>query len=152
VPPNVAVRCTRTLGVARGARRRRPTHIGQERGRFDRFAEISAARVGRAAFFTAAVVLVALWLPLIVVFRSSRHLAARPQHRHVSGRLLAYRAAAEHRASHRPRPAPQAGRAGGRPCRIDGGQEQLQKKAADVGIEGRSEMSKGELVDALRNH
>jgi hypothetical protein len=30
--------------------------------------------------------------------------------------------------------------------------EQLQKKAADVGIEGRSKMDKGELVDALRNH
>ena len=30
--------------------------------------------------------------------------------------------------------------------------EQLQKKAADVGIEGRSKMSKGELIKALRNH
>jgi hypothetical protein len=30
--------------------------------------------------------------------------------------------------------------------------EQLQKRAADIGIEGRSKMSKGELVDALRNH
>jgi hypothetical protein len=30
--------------------------------------------------------------------------------------------------------------------------EQLQKKAADVGIEGRSKMSKGDLVRALRNH
>ena len=30
--------------------------------------------------------------------------------------------------------------------------EQLQKKAADVGIEGRSKMNKGELVRALRNH
>ncbi len=30
--------------------------------------------------------------------------------------------------------------------------EQLQKKAADVGIEGRSNMNKGELIDALRNH
>ena len=30
--------------------------------------------------------------------------------------------------------------------------DQLQKKAADVGIEGRSKMSKGELIDALRNH
>ena len=28
----------------------------------------------------------------------------------------------------------------------------LQKKARDVGIEGRSKMSKGELVKALRNH
>jgi low affinity Fe/Cu permease len=48
----------------------RPTQIGQERGRFDRFAEISAEFVGRAAFFTAAVVLVLLWLPLIFVFNS----------------------------------------------------------------------------------
>ena len=30
--------------------------------------------------------------------------------------------------------------------------EQLQKKAAKVGIEGRSKMNKGELIDALRNH
>jgi ribosome biogenesis GTPase A len=30
--------------------------------------------------------------------------------------------------------------------------EQLQKKAADVGIEGRSKMNKSELIKALRNH
>ena len=30
--------------------------------------------------------------------------------------------------------------------------DQLQKKAADVGIDGRSKMSKDELVKALRNH
>ncbi len=30
--------------------------------------------------------------------------------------------------------------------------DELQKKAADVGIEGRSKMSKDELIDALRNH
>jgi hypothetical protein len=30
--------------------------------------------------------------------------------------------------------------------------EQLQKRAADVGIEGRSKMDKGELISALRNH
>jgi hypothetical protein len=30
--------------------------------------------------------------------------------------------------------------------------EQLRKKAGQVGIEGRSKMSKSELVDALRNH
>ena len=30
--------------------------------------------------------------------------------------------------------------------------DQLQKKARDIGIEGRSKMNKGELVDALRNH
>lgn len=29
---------------------------------------------------------------------------------------------------------------------------QLQKKAADVGIEGRSKMTKDELAGALRNH
>jgi Rho termination factor-like protein len=30
--------------------------------------------------------------------------------------------------------------------------EDLRKKAADVGIEGRSKMNKKELVSALRNH
>ncbi len=30
--------------------------------------------------------------------------------------------------------------------------DQLQKKAAEIGIEGRSKMDKGELVDALRSH
>ncbi len=30
--------------------------------------------------------------------------------------------------------------------------EELQKKAREVGIERRSKMSKGELIDALRNH
>jgi hypothetical protein len=34
----------------------------------------------------------------------------------------------------------------------DQSKDELQKKAADVGIEGRSKMDKGELVDALRNH
>jgi hypothetical protein len=34
----------------------------------------------------------------------------------------------------------------------DQSKDQLQKKAADVGIEGRSKMDKGELIDALRNH
>ncbi len=29
--------------------------------------------------------------------------------------------------------------------------QQLQKRAAEIGIEGRSKMSKGELVDALRS-
>jgi low affinity Fe/Cu permease len=48
----------------------RPTQIGRERGRFDRFAEISASFVGQAAFFTGAVVLVVLWVPLIAVFES----------------------------------------------------------------------------------
>jgi ribosome biogenesis GTPase A len=30
--------------------------------------------------------------------------------------------------------------------------EQLQRKAADVGIEGRSKMNKSDLIKALRNH
>ena len=29
---------------------------------------------------------------------------------------------------------------------------QLEKKAREVGIEGRSKMDKGQLIDALRNH
>ncbi len=34
----------------------------------------------------------------------------------------------------------------------DQSKEQLQKKAREVGIEGRSKMNKSQLVDALRNH
>ncbi len=30
--------------------------------------------------------------------------------------------------------------------------KELQEKAREVGIEGRSKMDKGELIDALRNH
>jgi hypothetical protein len=30
--------------------------------------------------------------------------------------------------------------------------EELRERAAELGIEGRSEMSKSELIDALRNH
>ena len=30
--------------------------------------------------------------------------------------------------------------------------QDLQKRAGEIGIEGRSKMSKGELVNALRNH
>jgi hypothetical protein len=30
--------------------------------------------------------------------------------------------------------------------------EELQERAAEIGIEGRSRMDKGELIDALRNH
>ena len=34
----------------------------------------------------------------------------------------------------------------------DWNKQDLQKRAAEIGIEGRSKMSKGELVKALRNH
>jgi hypothetical protein len=34
----------------------------------------------------------------------------------------------------------------------DWGKQDLQKRASEIGIEGRSKMSKGELVKALRNH
>jgi hypothetical protein len=34
----------------------------------------------------------------------------------------------------------------------DWSKQDLQKRAADIGIEGRSKMTKGELVKALRNH
>jgi len=30
--------------------------------------------------------------------------------------------------------------------------EELRQRAAEIGIEGRSDMDKGELIDALRNH
>jgi len=30
--------------------------------------------------------------------------------------------------------------------------DELRKRAAEIGIEGRSDMNKGELIDALRNH
>ena len=30
--------------------------------------------------------------------------------------------------------------------------DELQERAAEIGIEGRSKMDKGELIDALRNH
>jgi hypothetical protein len=34
----------------------------------------------------------------------------------------------------------------------DWSKEDLAKRAAEIGIEGRSKMDKGELIDALRNH
>lgn len=42
---------------------------------------------------------------------------------------------------------------GGRSSKYeDQTKDQLQRKAADIGIKGRSKMDKGELIDALRNH
>jgi low affinity Fe/Cu permease len=52
------------------ASQERPSQINDERGIFDRFAEASSRIVGQAAFFTAALVIVVLWMPLITVFRS----------------------------------------------------------------------------------
>lgn len=47
----------------------------------------------------------------------------------------------------------QAGKRGGKGARYeDRTKEELYEKAQDVGIEGRSEMSKDELISALRNH
>jgi hypothetical protein len=45
------------------------------------------------------------------------------------------------------------GRKGGRSGSYeDWTKEDLEKRAAEIGIEGRSKMSKSELIDALRNH
>jgi hypothetical protein len=46
-----------------------------------------------------------------------------------------------------------SGKKGGRSASYDDWSKQdLQKRASEIGIEGRSKMSKGELVKALRNH
>jgi hypothetical protein len=46
-----------------------------------------------------------------------------------------------------------AARRGGRSGSYeDWTKDDLQKRAGEIGIEGRSKMSKGELVNALRNH
>jgi hypothetical protein len=34
----------------------------------------------------------------------------------------------------------------------DWSKDDLEQRAAEIGIEGRSKMDKGELIDALRNH
>jgi hypothetical protein len=46
-----------------------------------------------------------------------------------------------------------AGQKGGKaPSYEDWSKDDLEKRAAEIGIEGRSKMNKGELVKALRNH
>lgn len=45
------------------------------------------------------------------------------------------------------------GKRGGRsPSYEDWSKQDLEDKAREIGIEGRSKMGKGELIDALRNH
>ena len=47
----------------------------------------------------------------------------------------------------------EASKKGGKSSKYeDQTKEQLQKRAAEVGIAGRSKMDKGELISALRNH
>ena len=46
-----------------------------------------------------------------------------------------------------------AGRRGGQSGSYDDwSKDDLEKRAAEIGIDGRSKMSKDELIDALRNH
>lgn len=45
-----------------------------------------------------------------------------------------------------------AKKGGAAPSYEEWNKEDLEKRAAEIGIEGRSKMSKGELIDALRNH
>ena len=47
----------------------------------------------------------------------------------------------------------EVGRKGGRsPSYDEWSKQDLQKRARELGVEGRSSMSKSQLVDALRNH
>jgi hypothetical protein len=47
----------------------------------------------------------------------------------------------------------EAGERGGHsPSYEDWTKDDLEKRAAEIGVEGRSEMNKDELIDALRNH
>ena len=46
-----------------------------------------------------------------------------------------------------------AGKRGGQSGSYDDwSKDDLEKRAGEIGIEGRSKMNKGELIDALRNH
>jgi hypothetical protein len=46
-----------------------------------------------------------------------------------------------------------AGKRGGKSGSYEGwSKKDLQEHAKEIGIEGRSKMNKGELIDALRNH
>ena len=46
-----------------------------------------------------------------------------------------------------------AGKKGGQAGSYDDwSKDDLEKRAAEIGIEGRSDMNKDELIDALRNH
>jgi Rho termination factor, N-terminal domain len=50
-------------------------------------------------------------------------------------------------------PRRQAGKRGGRsPAYEDWRKDDLYQRAREIGIEGRSGMSKGELIDAIRHH
>jgi len=50
-------------------------------------------------------------------------------------------------------PRKQAGKRGGSsPAYEDWTKEDLEQRAKEIGIEGRSKMDKSELIDALRNH
>ena len=50
-------------------------------------------------------------------------------------------------------PRSSTGKKGGKsPSYDDWSKDDLEKRAAEIGIEGRSKMNKGELIDALRNH
>jgi hypothetical protein len=50
-------------------------------------------------------------------------------------------------------PRKQAGRRGGKSGSYDDwSKDDLEKRAKEIGIEGRSSMNKDELIDALRNH
>lgn len=50
-------------------------------------------------------------------------------------------------------PREEAGKKGGKsPAYEEWTKEDLRKRAAEIGIEGRSNMSKDELIEALRNH